>query len=66
MTKVSVLMPIYNTNTLYLKAAVESVLNQTFSDFELLILNDSPDNQELKKNHRQLRRQTYFLYGKYL
>lgn len=49
MTKVSVLMPIYNTNTLYLKAAVESVLNQTFSDFELLILNDSPDNQELKK-----------------
>lgn len=48
MTKVSVLMPIYNTNPLYLKTAVESVLNQTLTDFELLILNDSPDNRELK------------------
>lgn len=48
MTKVSVLMPVYNTNPLYLKTAVESVLQQTLTDFELLILNDSPDNRELK------------------
>ena len=49
MTKVSVLMPVYNTNPLYLKTAVESVLQQTLTDFELLILNDSPDNRELKR-----------------
>ena len=47
MPKVSVLMPIYNTNLKYLKEAIESVLNQTYQDFEFLILNDSPDNQEL-------------------
>lgn len=45
--KISVLMPIYNTNKLYLKEAIESILNQTFVDFEFIILNDSPDNTEL-------------------
>lgn len=45
--KISVLMPIYNTDKLYLKEAIESILNQTFVDFEFIILNDSPDNTEL-------------------
>ena len=40
-------MPIYNTPKEYLKEAIESILNQTFTDFEFLILNDSPDNVEL-------------------
>lgn len=44
---VSVLMPIYNTPEAYLREGIESVLNQTFADFELLILNDSPDNTAL-------------------
>ena len=40
----SVLMPVYNTQK-YLKSAIESVLAQTFSDFELLIIDDgSTDN----------------------
>lgn len=40
----SVVMPIYKVEP-YLKAAIESVLNQTFTDFELLLVNDaSPDN----------------------
>lgn len=47
MPKISVLMPIWNTKIAYLKAAIESVLNQTFSDFEFIILNDSPENKEL-------------------
>lgn len=47
MPKVSVLTPIYNTNIQYLREMIESVLNQTFKDFEFLILNDSPDNIEL-------------------
>ena len=47
--KVSVLTPIYNTNPKHLREAIESVLNQTFTDFELLLLNDSPENKELDK-----------------
>lgn len=40
----SVIMPVYNCG-LYIRFAVESILNQTFRDFELLILNDgSTDN----------------------
>lgn len=45
--KVSVLMPIYNTNEKFLREAIESILAQTYQNFELLILNDSPDNTHL-------------------
>jgi glycosyltransferase involved in cell wall biosynthesis len=45
--KISVLMPVYNTNPVYLRQAIESVLNQSFRDFEFLILNDSPGNKAL-------------------
>ena len=47
MPKVSVLMPLYNTPEHYLREAIESVLSQSFADFELLLLNDSPDNKGL-------------------
>lgn len=46
--KVSVLTPIYNTNPQHLREMIESILNQTFTDFEFLILNDSPDNTEIE------------------
>ena len=36
---VSVLMPVYN-GELYLKEAISSVLQQTFTDFEFIIIND--------------------------
>ena len=48
MPRVSVLTPIYNTNPQYLRECIESILNQTYTDFEFLILNDSPDNTEIK------------------
>lgn len=47
--KISVLMPLYNTPEEYLRPAIESILAQTFMDFEFLILNDSPDNKSLEK-----------------
>ena len=37
--KVSVLMSVYN-DAVYLDEAIESILNQTFTDFEFLIIND--------------------------
>ena len=43
---VSVLMPIYKTAP-YLREAMDSMLCQTFKDFELIVLDDcSPDNAE--------------------
>jgi glycosyltransferase involved in cell wall biosynthesis len=37
--KITVLMPVYNCE-LYVREAIESILNQTFTDFELLIIDD--------------------------
>ena len=39
--KISVLLPVYNTNEKHLRECIESILNQTFTDFELIILNDA-------------------------
>ena len=47
MPKISVLMPIYKTNEAHLKGAIDSILAQTLTDFEFLILNDSPDAKYL-------------------
>lgn len=42
--KISVLMPAYNSEA-YIAEAIDSILNQTFSDFEFIIINDgSKDN----------------------
>ena len=49
MPKVSILMPIYNTKEEYLREAIESVLCQTFTDFEYIILNNSPTNTEMDR-----------------
>ena len=40
---VTVLMPVYNGEK-HLKEAIESILNQTFTDFEFLIINDGSDD----------------------
>ncbi len=42
--KVSVLMPVYKTNVDFLNESIKSILNQTFKDFEFIILDDCPDD----------------------
>ena len=41
---ISVIMPTYNTDLEMLKESVESILNQTFRDFEFIIIDDGSTN----------------------
>ena len=41
---VSVLMPVYNTRRAELQVAIESILDQTYKDFEFIIINDGSTN----------------------
>lgn len=54
MPKVSVIMPVYNTEK-YLPQAIESILNQDFSDFEFIILDDCSKDKsfEICQNYSQ-------------
>ena len=54
MPKVSVLMPVYNTRPDHLREAMDSILSQTLTDFEFLILNDAstdPRVEEVVKSY---------------
>lgn len=42
--RISVLMPAYNSEE-YIGQAIESILNQTFSDFEFIIINDGSNDK---------------------
>ena len=44
MPKISIIIPIYNVEK-YLRRCLDSVIQQTFTDFEIICINDgSPDN----------------------
>lgn len=46
MPKVTILMPVYNGED-FLRESIESILNQTFTDFELLIIDDGSTDQSV-------------------
>src|SRR5687768_3299275 len=52
---ISVVMPVYNSEK-YLSAAIDSILNQTCGDFELLIFDDgsTDDSWKIIKQYAQL------------
>lgn len=47
MPRISVIFPVYNTAD-FLEEALDSILNQSFTDFELLIINDASTDQSLE------------------
>ena len=55
MPKISIIVPVYNVEE-YLSNCVESLLNQTFKDFELILVNDgSTDNSlEICKKYKNI------------
>lgn len=54
--EITVLMPVYNGER-YLREAIESILNQTFKDFEFLIINDcsNDDSREIILSYKDKR-----------
>jgi glycosyltransferase involved in cell wall biosynthesis len=56
MPKVSVILPVYNAEK-YLKEAIDSILNQTYTDFELILINDgsTDGSQEIIDNYKDHR-----------
>ena len=46
MDKVSIITPVYNSEK-YLKDTIESVLNQTYTNFELILINDKSKDSSI-------------------
>lgn len=47
MPKISVIVPVYNVEK-YLNRCIDSILNQTFEDFELILVDDGSTDKSLK------------------
>lgn len=45
--KISVIMSVYNEESKWLKSSIESVLNQTYKNFEFIIIVDNPNRKDL-------------------
>lgn len=56
MPKISVVMPVYNGEK-YLRESIDSILNQTYSDFEFIIINDASKDstEEIIKSYDDVR-----------
>ena len=46
---ITVLMPVYNEKEKYLKNSIKSILNQSYSNFEFLIINDGSTDESCEK-----------------
>jgi len=49
MVKYTILMSVYDEDTEYINLCINSILLQTYSNFEFLIINDNPGNERIKK-----------------
>lgn len=46
MPKISVIMSVYSERVDWIRKSIDSILNQTYSDFEFIIVNDKPNREE--------------------
>lgn len=46
---ISIICPLFNTPIPYLREMIDSVLDQTYRNWELVLVNASPDNAEMKQ-----------------
>lgn len=49
MEKISIIMPVYNEKLMWVKQSLDSMLNQSYSNIEIIIILDNPENIVLKK-----------------
>jgi len=49
----SVIVPVYNPPVEILRRTIQSVLNQTFSDFELILIDDASPNPDIRRTLRR-------------
>jgi glycosyltransferase involved in cell wall biosynthesis len=62
---VSIIMAVYNTEFVLVRRAIESVINQDFQDFELLVVNDGSKKEltdELEEYVKQFPKIKYFYH----
>ena len=52
--KISIILPVYNTDR-YLDESIQSILNQTFKDFELIIIDDSSTDNSVRIINKYLK-----------
>ncbi len=45
---ISIIMPVYNTNPTYLRECIQSVINQSYTNWQLCIVDDASTKQETK------------------
>lgn len=65
--KVSVIMSVYKEPVEWLRESIDSILNQTFIDFEFIIICDNPDYKEgieLLEEYRERDKRIVLLYNK--
>lgn len=59
-TRISIIVPVYNSGQ-YLPQCIDSIINQTFTDWELILVNDGSTDQSAEicshycDNHQNIR-----------